>query len=116
MANELKNMCNSLQFDTDGNVAMRTVTAISSDQFAELHGTLLGIARLLSNQSQSQAVVYTQSAPSSQWSITHGLGYFPIVGIYDDYGVEITGSVSNVDADNVIIRFSRPIAGTARLL
>jgi hypothetical protein len=114
MSNELKNMCNSLQFDTNGNVVMRTVAAISSDQFAQLHNDLVGIARLLSNQ--SQAFVFTQTTPSAVWEIHHSLGYFPIVGIYDSTGTEMTGSVRNVDPNNLTIQFSFPTTGTARLL
>lgn len=125
--NRLKNICNALQVDDTGNVAIRvlspgTTGASSPDNtqltnaVTQLHNDLLGIARLLSGLTSNSGFIFTQTVPSAVWNINHSLGFFPIIGLYDESGADITGTVVNIDANNVRIQFSLPTSGTARLI
>lgn len=58
---------------------------------------------------------YTQATPSREWPITHGLGKFPSVAVVDSAGKFGLGSTRYVDANNLILSFGAPFAGTAYL-
>ncbi|AZM47812.1 hypothetical protein DMB38_20270 [Streptomyces sp. WAC 06738] len=58
---------------------------------------------------------FTQSTPSSQWTIAHTLPYRPAVVVYDVSGNEIGGSVEYTDPTTVTIRFSYAETGSAVL-
>lgn len=129
--NRLKNICNALQIDAEtGNVVLRVQPTNSAEisppstlnisqlteAVTQLHSDLLAIARLLARGGGSEEFMYTQSTPSNEWTIIHNLGFLPIVGVYDSYGTEIKGTVTSIDANTVIVRFSSPTSGTARLI
>lgn len=58
---------------------------------------------------------FTQSTPSSEWSIAHGLGKFPSVAVVDSAGHVGLGSIHYVDSNNIILSFAASFAGTAYL-
>jgi hypothetical protein len=58
---------------------------------------------------------YTQNAVSSNWSITHNLGFYPNVVSQDSAGTIIEGSVNYVSVNQLIITFSIPLTGKAFL-
>ena len=62
-------------------------------------------------------VVYSQSTPSSTWSINHNLGtQFPLVTVYDSSNtVVLPQSIVGVDANNITITFPSPQSGTVNL-
>lgn len=60
-------------------------------------------------------VRFTQPTPSAVWVIRHALAARPEIEVYDDAGGVVEGDPSFPDATTVLLRFSRPIAGTAYL-
>ncbi len=58
---------------------------------------------------------YLQSAPASQWSITHGLGRAVSVDVFDVDGEQIYPSVRRVSPNAVLVIHARPQAGSARI-
>ena len=71
--------------------------------------------------SVARSFVYQTSTPADAWTITHNLGYKPIVSvsIYDTDGVLqdcLPKEVVQVDANTVRVEFSAPRAGVARLV
>jgi hypothetical protein len=62
----------------------------------------------------------TQSTPSTAWAIQHNMGSMPSVdtNVYDSYGVlqkAFPLSVTQIDANNILITWSTPFAGFATL-
>jgi hypothetical protein len=60
-------------------------------------------------------ITYTQTTPSSVWTITHNIGARPAVATFSVGGVEMLGTVTHLSNDVVQVNFSTPVAGTARL-
>ena len=60
--------------------------------------------------------VFYQNSPAIQWIINHGLGYKPNVAVYTTGGVEIEVEVIHTNNNQVVINFTLPTAGFARLL
>lgn len=63
---------------------------------------------------EGQGFTYTQSIPTSVWTITHDLGYVPNVSITAN-GEEIEAEVDFPNNSVVVIHFGVPVAGQARL-
>lgn len=61
------------------------------------------------------AYVHTQNAVSSNWTITHNLGFIPNVTTTDSAGTTIEGSVDYPNVNQVTITFSIAISGIAYL-
>lgn len=64
-------------------------------------------------------VNHVQSAPSATWTIVHNLGRHPVsdVVITNNGNHKILPlSVTHTDDNTVVIQFSTPFAGTARLV
>jgi hypothetical protein len=63
----------------------------------------------------SISYVYQQATPSNEWTVTHNLGRFPKVTIIDENN-EIINAYVRYDSENqVTIKFSEPVRGTALL-
>lgn len=60
--------------------------------------------------------VFYKNSPAMQWIINHGLGYKPNVAVYTTGGVEIEAEVIHTNNNQVVINFTLPTAGFARLL
>jgi hypothetical protein len=58
---------------------------------------------------------FEQAVPASVWSINHGLNAQPAVDTLSLADEQILGDVAYVDADNLTITFSTPMAGVAIL-
>lgn len=58
---------------------------------------------------------YTQSVPSANWTIAHGLGKNPSVSVVDSGGNMVFGDISYIDSNNLTVSFSVPFAGVAYL-
>ena len=56
-----------------------------------------------------------QNAVSATWTIQHNLGFHPNVMIQDSGGTTWEGDITQVDIDNLVIRFGSAFAGTAYL-
>lgn len=59
--------------------------------------------------------VHDQMSPSTVWTITHNLGFFPNVTAFDSAGTEIVGQVTYNTQDSITITFSSSNAGKAYL-
>jgi len=66
-----------------------------------------------------KVVDYVQSAPSATWTIVHNLGRHPVsdVAVVDSGNHKILPlSVTHTNDNTVVVEFSTPFAGTARLV
>ena len=61
------------------------------------------------------AFVHTQSVAADAWIINHNLGYFPHVTVLNSSNNEIEAEVSNTSVNQVVVSFSAPQTGQARL-
>lgn len=52
-------------------------------------------------------------ASSTTWTINHGLGYYPMVQLFDASGNEIEGAITQVTDDVLIVTFNEATAGFA---
>ena len=62
------------------------------------------------------AFVYTQSSPSTTWTINHNLGYIPSVELFDTGSQEIEATVSHTSINQTVILLTIATAGFARLI
>lgn len=60
--------------------------------------------------------IFTQVSASTVWTISHGLGKFPIVGLVDTANNAMYGDIHYIDLDNLTITFGTALSGTANLL
>lgn len=58
---------------------------------------------------------YSSDIKKIQWDITHNLNKFPSVVITDTAGTEFEGSITHVNNNKLIIKFSAPFKGYADL-
>jgi len=59
---------------------------------------------------------FQQLSASSSWLINHNLGFRPTVGVFDSGGLEVEADVQHMSINQVLISFSTPLAGIARLV
>lgn len=65
---------------------------------------------------EGAAYVFTQSAPSSTWTINHNLGYVPSVEVFDSGSQEVDADVTHPTVNQTVILFTVPLSGFARLI
>jgi hypothetical protein len=61
------------------------------------------------------AFTYTQNTVSSNWSITHNMGFHPNVTTVDSAGTVIEGTISYTSTNALIITFAIATSGSAYL-
>lgn len=61
------------------------------------------------------AYQFTQSSPSTTWTVNHNLGYKPIVDVYDTGSQQIEALVTHPTVNQTLILLTTPVAGFARL-
>jgi hypothetical protein len=61
----------------------------------------------------SDNFVFTQSVPSSSWTVTHNLGRYPSVNVVDSSGRLVEGDVTYLSANSLVIDFSAGLSGAA---
>lgn len=59
--------------------------------------------------------VHNQASPASVWSIMHNLGGYPNVTVEDSGGNEVSGDITYVDANNIVLSFNASFSGQAFL-
>ena len=59
--------------------------------------------------------LHQQLTPSAVWTIDHGLGKEPAVVVIDSGDSEVVGDVAYPTPDRVVLTFSAPFGGRARL-
>ena len=60
--------------------------------------------------------LHNQTITSNLWTISHNMGFKPVVSIYTVGGLEIEGLVQHLSNNTLTISFSVSIAGFARLI
>lgn len=63
-----------------------------------------------------QGVLHYQNVPASVWTLNHNLGLRPAVTVLDTGGNEVDAEIAHTHANQLVIRFARPLAGLARLI
>ena len=63
----------------------------------------------------SGAYVFTQSTPSTTWTINHNLGFRPTVELLDAGSQEIDGEVAHPSVNQTVVTLNPATAGLARL-
>lgn len=58
---------------------------------------------------------HNQISASNTWTITHGLGFYPAVTVFDSSTQEVEGAITHTNTNTVTIQFSASISGTAYL-
>jgi hypothetical protein len=96
-----------------------SISADDIDRIATEVGKHVNITQnftTINNSTGQQILTYTQSGPSTTWSITHNLGYNPNVTTVDTHDNVIEGEVDYVtDGVSLTIKFNVPLAGKAFL-
>ncbi|MGM9756925.1 MAG: hypothetical protein ACI3ZM_02105 [Candidatus Cryptobacteroides sp.] len=69
----------------------------------------------VSGGSGDKNFVFSQSTPSSAWTINHKLDKFPAVSVMDSAGTAVYGDIEYVDENTCIIRFNYAFSGKAIL-
>ncbi len=62
-----------------------------------------------------KSFVYSQNSSASVWNVVHNLGFQPNVFIEDTNGDDVEADVSHTSTNELVIRFSAPLSGTAYL-
>ena len=59
--------------------------------------------------------IYTQSTPSSTWTINHNLGFNPTTVVFTSGGLQIEPDILHTTINQTIIYMNTALSGTARL-
>ena len=63
----------------------------------------------------TSAYVFTQSTPSTTWTINHNLGFRPSVELLDTGSQEIDGQIAHPSVNQTVVTLNPATAGLARL-
>lgn len=69
----------------------------------------------MSGTTTNDNFVWTQSVANTTWTITHNLGYNPVVRTEDLNGTDIEGLITYISVNQLSILFSEPVTGVAYL-
>lgn len=58
---------------------------------------------------------HVQNTPSAIWTITHNLGKYPSIEVFDSAGSQVEGTVTFINANSITIQFSAAFSGKATL-
>ena len=58
---------------------------------------------------------HNQGSASTEWDITHGLGFYPNVTVMDSAGSTVEGELEHLSKYRLRVTFSAPISGDAYL-
>lgn len=70
---------------------------------------------LFKASAKSNTFIFEQNVDSKVWEISHSLGKFPSVSVFDTAGTEMLGDIQYIDNNNITITFSEEIRGKAYL-
>jgi hypothetical protein len=62
----------------------------------------------------STAYIHDQPVASLVWNISHNLGFFPDIALFDSVGTVIEAFIENLNSNQSRVTFLLPISGTAR--
>ena len=81
--------------------------SISIDNFYDIINFTFG------SSSGDKTFIFTQTAPSTEWTVQHDLEKFPSITVVDTGKTVVVGDYTYVDNNNVILSFSAAFAGKA---
>jgi hypothetical protein len=58
---------------------------------------------------------FVQGTPASVWVVTHNLGLYPDVQVFDSSGDQVEGDVTHLSANELTVAFSAAFSGDAFL-
>lgn len=67
------------------------------------------------NNEEHDTVVFNQSIAANVWTINHNLNQFPSVSLVDTLNKNIMADIKYINSNQIIVTFSRPVAGKAYL-
>lgn len=95
------------------------VTINNEDIIMQVSETSFGTVSIMGGvpgpPGQSSGINFTQSTPSSTWTINHNLGYRPSIDLFTVGGVIMLGEVVHISLNQIVVNFTEPVAGFARL-
>jgi hypothetical protein len=103
-------MSNNLKVDIKLPNGTKTTTVIQPAQTVRI-ADKYSIAGLQSDKH----FVFSQTTPSSSWTINHPLRKFPSVSVIDTANNVVIGSVTYISDNQIIINFVSPFSGKAYL-
>jgi hypothetical protein len=59
---------------------------------------------------------YTQSTPSSTWTINHNFGFEPQVQIFNSGSQLVNANITHLSVNQTVVQFTVPTSGFARLM
>lgn len=74
-----------------------------------------GSGSVSSSEASLFAYHHSQGAASTEWEISHGLGFYPNVTIMDSAGSTVEGELEHFSKYSLRVTFSAPISGNAYL-
>jgi hypothetical protein len=81
--------------------------SISIDNFYDIINFTFG------DNAGDKTFIFTQTAPSTEWTVQHDLEKFPSITVVDTGKTVVIGDYTYVDNNNVILSFSAAFAGKA---
>ena len=81
--------------------------SISIDNFYDIINFTFG------DNAGDKTFIFTQTAPSTEWTVQHDLEKFPSITVVDTGKTVVVGDYTYVDNNNVILSFSAAFAGKA---
>jgi len=81
--------------------------SISIDNFYDIINFTFG------DNTGDKTFIFTQTAPSTEWTVQHDLEKFPSITVVDTGKTVVIGDYTYVDNNNVILSFSAAFAGKA---
>lgn len=93
----------------DNELSILRQTAPGQYQWVDITGGELDQAYVIDGNNHEQTVAATV------WTITHDLGYRPVVQTWDASGAELDGTVAHISANQLTITFATAQTGIARL-
>lgn len=58
---------------------------------------------------------FVQGVADTNWAISHNLGKFPSVSVFDSADTPLKGQIEHVDDNNLNIKFNKAVSGKAYL-
>lgn len=60
---------------------------------------------------------HLQTVPATMWVVQHNLGRYPAgIGVYDTSNDMCEGDIDYIDSDSIVINFSAPFSGRAKII
>lgn len=64
----------------------------------------------------AQAYVHQQPSPLATWTVNHNLGLRPLVTVLSPGGIEVEAEIIHASANQALVLFNSPSAGSARCI